>query len=578
MNERPDPRTLSRRSLLTAAGVGVTASAIGWTPAFRVPASRASTIPVPPNFPAGISLYQQGFQNWSEQISIDSVWTCAPQSPQDVVTLANWAYQNGYQLRAKGMGHNWSPLLVPQGASVASVVFVDTTQHLTAVSIAAGSPATVTAQAGVTMDALLASLQGAGLGLAAVPAPGDLTIGGVLAINGHGSAILMSGQSAIPGTSYGSLSNLIQSLTAVTWNGTSYALQTFHRGDPAIAALLTHLGRSFVTEVTLEAGANQRLQCLSVTSIGASDLFAAPGSAGSNSFTSLLAANGGIEAIWFPFTLTPWIKLWSRQPYWPFLSNVVSSPYNYSFANTVSQQESTYISDIVAGDVSITPTFETTQISVVDAGLITTGTLDLWGWSKNVQLYVQPTTLRVTAAGYAVITARSSVQQVVSDFYNQYSATVAAYQAQGQYPMNGPMEIRVTGLDRPAEAGVPGAVTPLLSSVAPRPDQPGWDTCVWLDMLTIPGTPQANEFYQQMEQWIFGHYTGSYATVRPEWSKGWAYTSAGAWTNTQMLTSTIPAAVSAGQSGDTFAAARAALNSYDPHRIFSNAFLDTLLP
>lgn len=90
--------------------------------------------------------------------------------------------------------------------------------------------------------------------------------------------------------------------------------------------------------------------------------------------------------------------------------------------------------------------------------------------------------------------------------------------------MNGPLEIRVTGLDQPAEAGVSGAVVPSLSALAPRPDQPQWNVCVWIDMLTIPTTPQCNAFCTQMERWIYSHYTGSYAGPRPEWSKGWAYT------------------------------------------------------
>jgi hypothetical protein len=44
-----------------------------------------------------------------------------------------------------------------------------------------------------------------------------------------------------------------------------------------------------------------------------------------------------------------------------------------------------------------------------------------------------------------------------------------------------------------------------------------------------------------------------------------------------MLTGTIPAGVNAGQSGDVFGAAVAALNSYDPHGVFTNTFLATLL-
>ncbi len=66
-------------------------------------------------------------------------------------------------------------------------------------------------------------------------------------------------------------------------------------------------------------------------------------------------------------------------------------------------------------------------------------------------------------------------------------------------------------------------------------DQPQRNVCVRIDMLTIPTTPLCNQFYLQTEQWIYCHYTGSYAGPRPEWSKGWAYTAAFPWTNTTML-------------------------------------------
>ena len=129
------------------------AGALAWIPVFRVsPASAQATSSPPPNFPSSISLYQQAYQNWAGMIVIDNVWTCAPASADDVVTLANWAYANGYRLRAKGMCHDWSPILLPAGSTGAGYVLVDTTQYLTSVSISAGSPATATVGTGVTMD------------------------------------------------------------------------------------------------------------------------------------------------------------------------------------------------------------------------------------------------------------------------------------------------------------------------------------------------------------------------------------------------------------------------------------------
>src|SRR5580700_5181743 len=222
----------SRRAFLAGAAA---AGALAWTPVFRVsPASAQVTSATPPNFPSSISLYQQAYQNWAGMIVIDNVWTCAPASANDVVTLANWAHANGYRLRAKGMSHNWSPIVLPAGSTGAGYVLLDTTQNLTSVSVAGGSPATVTAQAGVTMNTLTTTLAAAGYGFCAIPAPGDITLGGALAINAHGSAIPGSGETPLSGQSYGSLSNLVVALTAVVWSASAgqYVLQTFQRTNP----------------------------------------------------------------------------------------------------------------------------------------------------------------------------------------------------------------------------------------------------------------------------------------------------------------------------------------------------------
>lgn len=556
------------------------AGALAWVPVFRVtPASAQATTSPPPNFPPSISIYQQAYQNWAGMIVIDDVWTCAPASANDVVTLANWAYANGYRLRAKGMSHNWSPILLPSGSTGAGYVLLDTTQDLTSVTISAGSPATATVGTGVTMNTLTSAIAAAGYGFCAIPAPGDITVGGALAINAHGSAIPATGETMLSGQTYGSLSNLILSLTAVVWNSSSgqYVLTTFQRSNPDIRAFLAHLGRAFITSVTLQLAASQNLQCQSWVDISAADLFAPPASAGSSSLASYADGAGRVEAIWFPFTDTPWLKVWSIKSSQPLLSVKATSPYNYSFTNSVTSSENTFFDEVAAGDVSGTPAFEDAAIALVDTGLVFTGTWDLWGQWQNVLLYVEPSTVRIVEAGFAIITSRASIQQVVSDFYTQYSSLLSSYAAQGQYPMNGPIEIRITGLDKPSDALVSGAQSPILSSLRPRPDQPGWDTAVWLDMGTLPVTAGFSAFYAEMESWIWSHYTGSYACVRPEWSKAWGCTSAAPWTNSTILGSTIPAAVSAGQaSNDGWSTAVSILTSYDPNSVFSSPFLDTL--
>lgn len=573
-------RSTRRRFLTGAAAVG----ALAWVPAFRIrPASASATCPPPPAFPPSIPLYQQAYSNWAGEIVVDDLWTCAPASPADIVAIATWAHQNGWRVRPRGMAHTWSPILVtPESTCATPVVLVDTTQHLTAISIAASpSPARVTVQTGATMEALLTCLEEAGLGFTATPAPGDITVGGALAIGAHGTAIPAQGESRPPGHAYGSLSNLITSLTAVVWDpgSSQYALRSFDRSDPDIRPLLAHVGRAFVTEVTLQVGQNQRLRCRSFVDIPAAELFAAPGSGALRTFQSYLESAGRAEIIWFPFTSCPWLKVWSVEPIKPLLSRKVNSPYNYPFSDNVPELISDLADQILAGAGLLTPVFGLAQYNAAALGLVATASSDLWGWSKNLLLYVKPTTLRITANGYAVLTRRSDIQRVVHEFATFYSQRLAAYQAQGLYPMNAPVEIRVTGLDQPGDIEVPSAGPPMLSAIRPRPDEPAWDVAVWLDMLTLPGTPSSNALYREAEQWIFANYTGSYAAVRPEWSKGWGYTNTAAWSDPTVITTTVPDAYRAGQApGDTWDEAIADLNALDPHRIFSNAFLDALLP
>ena len=91
---------------------------------------------------------------------------------------------------------------------------------------------------------------------------------GCLAVDAHGAALPAEGEAHVPGQTFGSLSNLVTSLTAVVWNGSEYALKTYARSDAAIKPLLTHLGRTFLTSVTLQAAPNYRMRCVSHTDIG----------------------------------------------------------------------------------------------------------------------------------------------------------------------------------------------------------------------------------------------------------------------------------------------------------------------
>lgn len=538
-----------------------------------VPADPAVAAQELPGFPDDVALYRSAYRNWVGEITAAGLWACAPSDGDQVAAVVNWAWQNGWRVRARGFSHGWSPLTITEGTSSdAPVLLVDTTAHLT--GLALDSATAVRAGAGASMESLLTFLEGHGLGVTAAPAPGDLTLGGALAIDAHGSAVPAQGEERLPGQTYGSLSNRVLSVTAVVWDegSGSYVLRTYGRDEADAAALLTHLGRTFVTEVVLRVGANSNLRCVSRTDIPAGELFAAPGSDG-RTLASFLDEAGRVEAIWFAYTEFPWFKVWSVKPTKPLTSRRVTSPYNYPFSDNVP----TLVADIAGRMVSdaawyLAPVLGNAQYDASALGLVATLSADIWGPSKNTLLYVKPTTLRINANGYAVLTSRDQVQRVVAEFTAFYRERLTAYAALGRFPVNGSVEIRVTGLDDPADAELAGARTPLLSALRPDSEHPEWDTAVWLDVLTLPGTPYAEAFLRELEQFLLDSHDGTDALTRVEWSKGWAYTEDSVWDDEEVLGTAVPASLGDGVWGQ----AAGILDRLDPHGVYGNAFLDRL--
>ncbi|KAJ6641838.1 hypothetical protein Bhyg_06783, partial [Pseudolycoriella hygida] len=347
----------------------------------------------PVNFPPNIAIQRGSFINWANDLVVTNLWIATPENENEIVQLANWAQQNGYNLRASGYMHNWSILTVTgEGNESKNTVLVNLKECLdnieTPTPFGDSGAYQVTAQTGVSMLQLLTFLEDNGLGLYGVPAPGDLTLGGVLAIGGHGTGVPFEGETIPPGMGMGTISNLVISFEAVVWNETSnaYVLQKFQRSDVKAAAFLVSLGRTIITEVTLLVGQNYNLRCVSSTSITK-------------------------KTISFAFTSTPWLKVWSIEDTKPPTSVKVSQPFNYIFSDNIPQPVAALLGLITAGAWHLTPSLGQAQLTAVTAGLVTTLTSDIWGPSKNLLLYIKPTTLRLTANGYAVMTQRANVQQ-----------------------------------------------------------------------------------------------------------------------------------------------------------------------
>ncbi|BFV60812.1 cholesterol oxidase substrate-binding domain-containing protein [Kitasatospora sp. CMC57] len=604
--QRDTASGLTRRKALAALGAGGAAWLLRGTVG---PDSAQAVGTAPAGLPAGLTPYQRVYENWAGEVRTDPLWVCAPRTPQQVADVADWAHAGGWRLRPQGHRHGWSPLTVAPGTpSSARVLLVDTTQHLTAVALNGSSVSeapTVRVQTGASMEDLLADLAGHGLGVTGCPAPGDLTVGGVLAIGGHGTAVPANGETAPTGHGWGSLSSQVVSLTVVAWDSAQgrYALREFHRSEADTAAFLVQLGRAFLTEVVLRVGADRNLRCVSRLDVPADELFAAPGASGGRTFADFVDRDGRAEAIWYAFTSHPWLKTWRVTPAHPFAARTVTEPYNYPFSDNIPKPVAELAGQLLEGAWGLAPTFGQLQFLITKIGLtgdltdvlLSTGLLrslltgelithlladglhsDLWGPSRALLQYVRPTTLRVTASGYAILTRRADLQWAVSEFAAYYQRLLTEYQQRGEYPVNGAVEIRVTGLDDPAACGVPGAQAPLLSALRPDPARPEWDTAVWVDVLSLPGTPGLHRFCRELEQFLLRTFDGTRAGLRVEWSKGWAYTEDAAWADPDVLGRAIPDSLRT-DGGPGWDEAVAVLDRHDPHRVFGNPLLDGLL-
>jgi hypothetical protein len=575
-----------------------------------------TTSATPAGWPAGIPVEQTTFENWDKGIKVKHLWTCTPASQADVVTVCNWAVGAKYLVRPRGVMHTWSPITVAAGTPPgADILLVDLSQvplpdgsplPLTIeVAVPGPGPRTVRVPIGMTMLALMQALESAptgsgaahGFSFAHIPAPGNITVGGALAINAHGTAIRVPGVDDLD-IPYGSLSNQIVAFTAVVSDSadpTKYVAKTFQRGDADAKAFLTHLGRALLLDVTLQVVDNYNLRCQSIMDIPSTTIFAPPlpmDPFPEDSFADFLQRSGRVEVIWFPTfsgmpVSYPWVKVWTIEPTQPPTSRAVDGPYNYPFSDNLPPWLTGLLKVILDAAPSATPAFcKVFADFTADALYGKVGfpnSTDLWGPSKDTLIYVRDTTLLVTANGYAVQMAKSNVQWAVSDFSAEFLRLLKKFQSAGLYPINSPMEIRVTNLDDPARIVTSGgtAQSPVISSLSQDElaVKNGWDVAVWFDVLTVvpPGDPQKSaDFYAELEEWIDLHFR-KYGRPMPEWSKGWAYTvGGGPWTNPTYMQSVREMFTTGRTDEDNFAWEAATLKKYDASGLFHAPLLDQL--
>jgi Cholesterol oxidase, substrate-binding/FAD binding domain len=488
-----------------------------------------------------------------------------------VVDICNWAAKQGWAVRPVGNHHNWSPLVLGGDTEGANVVLVNTA-GLSGTSFSPGSPPRVTLGAGVTIDEATAYLQQQdNRGSGAAPgytflnftAPGVITIGGALAVGAHGTGVPLGSEPELDGT----LSNLVTSFTAVVaQNPGQYGLQTFDRTGPDAAAFLVNLGRAFITSATMAVVPNYYLQ---VTNLypETDTLFQPPSrNPDPKSFSQLVQTYGRVEVIWFPFTDVAWVKVWARQD--KAVQPQVPGPYNYPWTNNLAQWESDAIAFGLREASLLTPYF--LQGGNLAALINAPEGAQLNGTARDLLLYIKPTAARYSMIGYTLQVSLDHLQAASCDFFTKLKGSIEDAAAEWRYPVNGPVEIRVTTTDKVSALGVSGAAPATLSVCNPVDESA--DVVLWVDSLTFPGTAGSGEFYQAFEQWLLTEWGHGYRkAVRPEWSKGWAYSAAGPWTNQQTM-----AALASLYPG--FADAAATFRRFDASNIFTNPFLGQLFP
>ncbi|CAG7823231.1 unnamed protein product [Allacma fusca] len=554
----------------------------------------------PRDFP---SLTRTPFVNWADDIRVDSMYTVYPSSGEEVVKITNWARENNYTVRASGRMHTWAPLTVSardpsiydltmdptripnipllnlEGNTPPQILLLRTVDNLNRMRIINSDPfnASFWAEPGILMDDLLRILENHELGFLATPAPGDITLGGALAVGAHGTGVPAKGEKLTPGHTFGSMSNLIMGFTAVVYDKDldKYSLKDFKRSDPESKAFMVNLGRAYITNFTMRAGPLQFVQCKSYTNIPAADLFAHPrDSEDKQTISYFLDLTGRIEIILFPFTEIPWLKVWNVTSEKPRTSRRVSRPYNYRFTDMIPQPIAMMFG-LVQSRFRMVTIFGPAFFETVKSGLGFTQTYDIWGPARAVHNYIRPTTLRVTANGYAIHTTRENVQMVSHDAYRIYKDLLQNYASRGLFPINGPLEVRVTGVDDPDDVMMESAQDVGIAATSPVRSMgtPGtFDTVVWVDVLTFPKTENITDFMAELESAYYEKFDGRSALIRVEWSKGWAYngTASSPWQNTTVMTKATKDDFS------DWSFTRRVLNGFDPFAIFTNKLLQDL--
>lgn len=517
------------------------------------------------------------YTNWGHQINnTHEFLVIYPRTNQQITAIVTHAYLTGKYVRVQGYRHSYPPLTVSHKDDPSTTVIIDMKRHMnrlrmgsmivpSANQIFPTRLNVVIAETGASMQDLLTFTQQNGFGFVDTPIiGGDATVGGVLAIGGHGAGIRALNEKLTgPGFTFGSDSNAIVELQAVVWNQRlgKYVLRSFRRNDPDISAFLVHIGRAIITQVTLMVGENYNMSCVSRVDIPASELFAYPNNASARTISNLMDKFGRADATWFPFVENLWFRTWEVTDERPTSSKEVTEPYNYQFKYTIDDPK--------------TPAteFGPQCMEKLVNGLTEKNVWDIWGPSQNTLLSYNRSSSSLVFGGFVVLTKRANVQLVLHDISQFYESLLDEYAAKGIYPIDQYAKFRVTEVDDPENTLIPGAVAADIAPLRPVTSRPDFNVGVWMNTLTTTNRPYSNEFGMRLEEFVYNRFNGDDGLARPEWSKNWGYAESGPFVNQAFIREMIPVNVGINEWNHAIQV----WDKYDPHQVITNEFLRMLL-
>lgn len=179
------------------------------------------------------SISEGGFQNWARNQSCVPAGVHLPASEAEVAALVVQVRERGQTLRVVGAGHSWSDIACTDG----QLVSLDRLSEVVSLDRDAG---TVTVEAGMRLEDLVAYLLERGLALPNLGSVAEQSVAGVISTATHGT-----------GLSTGNLSSMVEALRLVSGTGEIVEVSAESNADLLAAARVGLGSLGVITEVTL---------------------------------------------------------------------------------------------------------------------------------------------------------------------------------------------------------------------------------------------------------------------------------------------------------------------------------------